>query len=311
MPKISVLMGVFNGEKYIVDQVRSIQNQSFGDWELLVRDDGSTDNTKTLIAELAKSDPRLKLIADDLGNLGFSRNYIELMRHATADYIMFSDQDDIWDKEKVGDLYRFLKEKEKLNPGLPLLAHCDSRVVTADLQVISNFLVGDRAKGTGLASLLLANSVQGANVMINRLLRNLAIDAEPRLPYDFHLGLIAEATGRRFFLSKPLTDYRQHENNAIGIAGKNDAKTVRAKRFSLICTPTMMMGLDSYGAVRETILSVRHEWKPEIAQILSRHAKFVEPGFSLKKLYILFTGGYRFFRTRDKLAFLLYSIGLL
>ena len=99
-PKIEILMATYNGEKYIEEQIDSIINQTYTNWELLIRDDKSKDNTASIIEEYEKKDSRIKLLRDEKGNLGFVKNFEELLKNSQKDFIMFSDQDDIGNQTK-------------------------------------------------------------------------------------------------------------------------------------------------------------------------------------------------------------------
>jgi glycosyltransferase involved in cell wall biosynthesis len=91
-PRVSVLLPVFNGSAYIVDAVTSILGQTFRNFELLVIDDGSTDDTRTLLAPLAAQDKRLVVLAEPRRGLVGSLNYG--LTSARAPYIARMDADD-------------------------------------------------------------------------------------------------------------------------------------------------------------------------------------------------------------------------
>ena len=96
MEKIDILLATYNGSKYLHEQLDSILSQSYENINVIIRDDGSSDNTVMIIKEYEQKDNRVKLLSDNLGNLGFVRNFEELMKNSTSEYLMFSDQDDIW-----------------------------------------------------------------------------------------------------------------------------------------------------------------------------------------------------------------------
>jgi len=89
--RISIITPVFNGEKFILEAVRSVQNQSCHDWEWLIINDGSTDETPVLLNSL--DDPRIHVIHQD--NFGASRARNAGLDRATGDYITFLDADDL------------------------------------------------------------------------------------------------------------------------------------------------------------------------------------------------------------------------
>ena len=100
-PKIEILMATYNGEKYIGEQINSIINQTYTNWNLLIRDDGSKDKTLNIIKKYEKMDNRIILIRDNKDNLGFVKNFEELLKISSSELIMFSDQDDVWKKDKI------------------------------------------------------------------------------------------------------------------------------------------------------------------------------------------------------------------
>ncbi len=90
--RIYILLGTYNGARFIGEQLRSIQGQTVSNWNLLVRDDGSQDGTLEVVAEAARRDERIRFRRDTHGRLGIVGNFGELMRiaHAEgADYSFF------------------------------------------------------------------------------------------------------------------------------------------------------------------------------------------------------------------------------
>ena len=138
--KIIILLASYNGEKYLADQIRSIQGQTISNWTLLVRDDGSQDNTRDVLHKFAGKDTRIRYVNDQLGCLGTTRNFGALMRVALAegaDAVFFSDQDDIWLPHKIARQLQFLQDMERqYGPGTPLLCYSDLEVVDQNLHQI-------------------------------------------------------------------------------------------------------------------------------------------------------------------------------
>jgi glycosyltransferase involved in cell wall biosynthesis len=92
---IEILIPTFNGARYLNSQLSSIFNQSFFQWRILIRDDGSTDGTLELIEEWRSSNPeRFFLISDNEKGLGVSQSFARLLAHSSASYVMLCDQDD-------------------------------------------------------------------------------------------------------------------------------------------------------------------------------------------------------------------------
>ncbi|MCX6660415.1 MAG: glycosyltransferase [Candidatus Bathyarchaeota archaeon] len=139
-PQIDVLLATYNGEKYLREQIDSILSQTYKNWNLLVRDDGSSDNTIRIIESYRDLVPdRIVVLKDDLGNLGVIRNFSKLLGYSHSDYIMLSDQDDMWLPRKIELTYKKMQDLvKKYGDDVPLLVYTDWKVVDVNLSVISN-----------------------------------------------------------------------------------------------------------------------------------------------------------------------------
>ena len=93
MIDISILMPVYNAEKYLNETIDTIKNQSFSNWELIIVDDGSTDNSKEICTKLMNDDKRIKYILQE--NLGVSHTRNVALENAQGKYIVFVDSDDL------------------------------------------------------------------------------------------------------------------------------------------------------------------------------------------------------------------------
>lgn len=101
MYKVCVIMSTYNGGEFVREQIESVLSQELVDVELYVRDDGSVDNTKEILNQLAMTDSRI-IVSEDQDNLGFANSFFKALKDAPdADYYAFSDQDDYWYPEKL------------------------------------------------------------------------------------------------------------------------------------------------------------------------------------------------------------------
>jgi len=92
---ISIALAAYNGEKYIIEQLDSILNQSTQDFELVICDDCSTDSTWTILKEFQAKDKRIRLYRNEI-NLGFKKNFEKAISFCKGEYVALCDQDDIW-----------------------------------------------------------------------------------------------------------------------------------------------------------------------------------------------------------------------
>ena len=217
---ITVLLATYNGEKYLGEQLDSLLKQSFNDFKILIRDDGSTDSTVKIIEEYCEKYPEKITAIKGEGTGSACRNFFKLVESADDDYVMFCDQDDVWLPEKVEKTYLKMKELESGNEGLPLLVHSNLFVVDEKLDVLSKSFFEFQAispERDKLNNLLVQNNVTGCTVMINREMLELAKEApETCIMHDWWLGILASVFGKSAYIAEPLMLYRQHGSNQVG-----------------------------------------------------------------------------------------------
>lgn len=230
---IAVLMSTYNGERYLRMQVESIRQQSYADWHLYIRDDGSTDSTREILRELAQNDRRITVIEGK--NIGYVASFFELIRYADAlgknyGYYALSDQDDVWNPEKLQAAAEMLDLE---NPEMPLLYGSTSMLVTEDL--VPYGITQCKRRPITLYNALVQTFLPGHSQMMNRpLLHSLAQTAVAERVYvhDLYTTAVAAAIGKVVFDNTPHTRYRQHKTNQIGFGkGKFSWLKVRLRRL--------------------------------------------------------------------------------
>lgn len=224
---IDIVLATYNGEKYVGEQIESIINQTYKDWKLIIRDDGSKDKTAEVLEKYAEKESRIKVIKDDTGNLGFNGNFTKLLEASSADYVMICDQDDFWLENKIEIMY---KEISKYDKKENMLVHSDVYLTNEKLDIINSKFIGKRGSQKGINGVIFANSVQGASCMMTKTLKENYLNNKVGIPYDYNICLIAEMIGKRIFIEKSLMYYRQHQSNAIG-AGINNNKNIKENKI--------------------------------------------------------------------------------
>lgn len=145
---VHILLSTFNGEAFLPEQLDSILAQSFQDWSLTVRDDGSSDRTWEILERRASRDARISLMPERQ-HLGSQGSFSRLLENAAPDCLYFlCDQDDVWPEERLETMLEaFTAAAEKLRPHAPLLLHTDLCAIDAVGRVLS--LSIHRSSGTG------------------------------------------------------------------------------------------------------------------------------------------------------------------
>ena len=223
MHKVDILLATYNGEKHLSAQIASLFEQTFNDWRLLVRDDGSTDATVSIIQSLVLEHPdKVVFIEDELGNLGPSQSFSKLMTHSSAPYVAFCDQDDVWMQDKLElQLQEMIKTEKKSGPDTPVLIHTDLKVVGASMMEWSDSFWQYQnikpAKMNKLNILLLQNYVTGCTCLLNRSLVNEASPIpDQAIMHDWWIALVALSKGEIVEIERASIYYRQHGSNDIG-----------------------------------------------------------------------------------------------
>ena len=212
---VDVLMATFNGEKYIRNQILSLVAQTYENWQLWVRDDGSTDNTTAIVDQFAAQDCRIKRVSSDVQGVGAGRNFLSLLAHANNKFAAFCDQDDIWFEKKLEFLVEFAQNN--FDEGMPSMVYCDGHAYSDVEGVITSSSIS-HLHAKSLREFLFFNSgYQGCSMLLNS--RLVAMAREYTAEFHLHddiISLIAHVFGEVYFLPKPLMLYRQHNQNVTG-----------------------------------------------------------------------------------------------
>ncbi|HEO5282085.1 TPA: glycosyltransferase family 2 protein [Streptococcus agalactiae] len=225
--KVNILMATYNGEKFLAQQIESIQKQTFKEWNLLIRDDGSSDRTCDIIRNFTAKDSRIRFINEnEHHNLGVIKSFFTLVNYEVADFYFFSDQDDVWLPEKLSVSLEAAKHKAS---DVPLLVYTDLKVVNQELNILQDSMIRAQSHhaNTTLLPELTENTVTGGTMMINHALAEKWFTPNDILMHDWFLALLAASLGEIIYLDLPTQLYRQHDNNVLG------ARTMD-KRFKIL-----------------------------------------------------------------------------
>ncbi|GKV82504.1 hypothetical protein PEC106664_32780 [Pectobacterium carotovorum subsp. carotovorum] len=229
MVSIDIAMATYNGEKYIVEQINSIINQTVENWTLYISDDASRDNTVALIKELALVDDRIILINEERQG-GVLGNFNKVLEATKADYVFLADQDDVWPKNRVELLLSEIQKKDKNTDG-PMMIYSDLELVDENLNTIAeSFYNSCKIKpleNIDPINLLWKCSVYGCTTVFNRALLKKCLPIPSGITmHDNWLALNAATENGLFYFDQTTIKYRQHDNNVVGGGRKNLIKRV-------------------------------------------------------------------------------------
>lgn len=222
---LAVLLSTYNGERFLREQLDSLFLQTFSDFTLYVRDDGSSDQTISILLEYEKKYTNIVIFKNDQINRGACMSFIWLLKNVEAEYYMFCDQDDIWFPSKIELTFNAIKSEEFRSKNMPILVHTDLIVTNSNLDIICESLwKNDKTDPLKITRkyLRIVNYITGCTMLFNRIARDLAIlNYKNVLMHDFWVGICVDAAnGAIVTLPIPTIYYRQHSSNAIGASNK-------------------------------------------------------------------------------------------
>ena len=214
--KFSIIMCIKDGEKYIDEQIQSIINQDFRNWELIIIDDCSKDSSLKIAKNYEKLDNRI-LVKKNPTILGVKTNFLKNSLFQKGEWIVFCDQDDIWELNKLSCLNCFIKE----NPGFNLFLHNGRYLVCDENQKFSGAFgelvcncqkVYKTIPNLNFFNLIIRNKVIGCFVCVNKnFLRNfIQIIPKANIYHDHWVAIIASIYSDIFFINQDLIKYRRH-----------------------------------------------------------------------------------------------------
>lgn len=227
MSSVIVLLSTYNGEKYLKEQIDSILRQKDVDVSILVRDDGSSDGTIKILEEYNKQFGNFSYYQGV--NCGPAKSFLDLLKTADeADYYAFSDQDDLWDDDKLSCAVRILKH---MDDSKPLLYYSNLRVVDENLQFYRN-AHSTKLYNPNKYSALTENLSGGCTAVMNYKTKRLITDRMPDYctMHDTWIYTVCKILGDTVYDETPHMSYRQHGNNVVGThLKKNRIKTIKEK----------------------------------------------------------------------------------
>lgn len=215
MKKVLVLMSTYNGEKYIREQLDSIQNQDYSNKFLLIRDDGSTDNTIPIIQEYQQRFSNISLIIGK--NIGVWRSFFELCKEANgkAEYYALADQDDYWMPDKISAAVTII---ENYKSKIPFLYAGNKTLVDSTLQPIQSEIDYSFEQIPSFGNALVENICTGCTCVMNQALLTEVCKYMPEkvIMHDWWIYLIATVFGTVIYDTNSYILYRQHGENVYG-----------------------------------------------------------------------------------------------
>ncbi|MBP2547686.1 glycosyltransferase involved in cell wall biosynthesis [Neorhizobium galegae] len=228
---VAILMGTYQGEEFLPQQLTSLQRQTHTNWSLWVSDDGSTDRTLDIVEQFSrKADAPVHTLEGP--RRGFLPNFMALLARPEidADYYAFCDQDDLWHDDKIEHALAWLKAQPAARPAL----FCSRTRIVDHTGAVTGFSPLFRRPPSFANALV--QSIAGGNTMVmNRAARDLIVRAGADVTVPSHdwwsYILVSGAGGSVHYDPVPKIDYRQHGANQVG---SNSGLRARLRRIKML-----------------------------------------------------------------------------
>lgn len=301
MPTVSVVLATYNGERYLEEQLLSLLEQTRPADEVIICDDCSTDRTAEIAKDfIEKHQCKGWCFLCCRENVGFVKNFLRALSNATGDVVFLCDQDDVWHKEKIEKMCTFFDEKKDALSLCTTLCPVNKNgekismptpAGTSNLGLVRQVVAeGDSVKIT-LAECMRSNVSAGCTMALRRsLVQEYVEKSIGEIPHDQELNLIAAERNSLYFLNLPLTLYRLHENNTLGLKEREQNRSdIAREKYDFASA------LSRYGTDYSLMFSLR-------ADALAGKKLF-------KTAKLIFRKDYRkFFKIREFLGDILYCL---
>lgn len=231
MPKLSVVLASYNGEKFIYKQLESILNQTRKPDEVIIIDDCSTDSTQVIVSDFIDSHKleNWKLFVGEK-NVGYRKNFYNCIALTSGDIVFLCDQDDCWREDKLEvceQLYTDHPDMLALNSSFVFIDGEDKEIPfklkkgrANNNLVYGNMTPGELAK-IPIGEIIMYNVSPGCTASVRRETAMKYIEtSDCVMPHDWEINILAAAKNGLYFYNEPLIFYRIHGSNTIGLKTK-------------------------------------------------------------------------------------------
>lgn len=290
--RTGVLLATFNGEKYLREQLNSILHQSIKVDEIIISDDGSTDNTKSIVNEYIKNNKNVVIkFVENKGIHGVPCNFENAFRHSSADFLFFSDQDDVWKKDKVAVFLDAVKKYPEYGLYFSNATLTDSELEPIGKSVWDIFFINNNIDSLYCALYgeviikrlsYYGNFVTGMSSAVRRDVLEKVFPLKPTVLQDEIITYYCSINGGLVAINEETAFYRQHDQNALGLTGSMFVS--KDKRRDSI-----------YGLIKNSDQNM-----PVVSSMFDKSKYFFQ--FDIQKQYSFLEKRYRFYKERRDIA---------
>ena len=203
---VSIALCTYNGSRFLAQQLDSLLAQTYANFEIVVVDDASTDDTAAILENYARLDPRIR-IGVNPANVGFAQNFDRALARCRGTFIAPCDQDDVWLPEKISALVAAIDGHA--------LAYCDSTLVDEQGRPTGQRMsdIVPMLSTDDPVAFAFGNCVSGHAMLFRRELMELTRPVPAEFFYDWWIAAVAASAGGIVYVAQSLVLYRQHGAN--------------------------------------------------------------------------------------------------
>ncbi len=301
MLKVSVAMTVYNGEKYIEKQLDSIRLQHRLPDEVIIVDDLSDDSTMEIIKEyIDKYELGWSLYQNET-NLGFKKNFIKALSYVTGDMVLLCDQDDVWFEDKIEATVSLFSDDSVMGASTGfLLIDGEDNNISGETMIegVYSFIEKKPEKPLtkiSLSKIMHRNISPGCTCCYRKNVIDLFLkNADGTLPHDYQLNVISATLNGFVYYNLPLTNYRIHSNNTLGLKPLSQTRLDIAKE-KLVLT-NIIKGINERGHSAYKLCQNRYD--------------AIEKKSLIKTLKLFFDKDYYvYYSSKERLGDIMYALG--
>jgi glycosyltransferase involved in cell wall biosynthesis len=278
-PLVSIALCTYNGAPYLRRQLDTLVSQTYPNIEIVVNDDGSVDETLQILADYAAVNNRLHF-ERNTENLGYIKNFENVIQRCKGHYIALADQDDIWELHKIETLIKHIADG--------VLIYHDSEFVNNKEESLGRMSdIINMYSGNNPLAFLFYNSVSGHSCLFKRDLIAHLGKFPPNYPHDWWLSFIAANHGKVIYFETALVKYRQHEATVTDMLRIREQPRKIIRKFGEMDLQWLSYCAVVNGKFQETISGIitYHQSKKPVHHLLllyllTRHAEVL---FFIKK----------------------------
>lgn len=304
--KISVVMAVYNGENYIIEQLTSILNQTCPVDDVIMIDDCSKDGSYVIIEKFIRDNnlSNWKIIKNE-HNLGYRENFKKGLSLVDGDIVFLCDQDDRWHNDKVEKMVEVMKDDRIMSLASSFnFMNQDGKLFNVELKKgkgnnnLLEQIITNKLTQIPLKTILKANFSQGCTMVLRKeLVQEFINKSTGKLPHDWELNIISAAKHACYYLDDPLIDYRIHDSNTIGLddaMGQNILEE-KGKRVNQRIDLTKKELENVYVALNHQLMDDDKKMCLRKKEYLETRIKYMEDKKSIKFIKLFISGFYKEF----------------